>query len=273
MGLPMAHHVRDAGFDVTAYDIAADAITEKEKAGLTIAASAAEVAKRCTVVFVVVPTDEDTLAAVSGDDGLFGTAQPGTLVAICSSVRPDTVRRVQELAAELAAGAGVRILDMPLTKGIRGAVAGTMTLLVGGDKTDLAEIRPVLECFSTAVHHVGDIGAGQIAKTINNILLWSNLAAAEEALGLAATLGLEPAKLRDALLDCSADSWVLREFEQVKPVWPAKDMANALKIASQAGAAMPLATRVAECVNAIDEAALHRLIPPPGPAHEDEPDR
>lgn len=255
MGTPMARHMVRAGFRVTAYD-------PDPAAGRRVADSVAclenpaAVARSAALSLVVVPTDDDVLAACTGSGGLFAADGTGRIVAICSSVRPETVRAL----ADPASRAGFELLDLPLTKGARAAEAGTMTLLAGGDAGVLQRAWPFLECFSSAIHHVGGLGTGQIAKTVNNLLLWSGLVAAAEALQLAARLGADPAVLRTAMRDCSADSWVLREFERIVPTWPAKDMENALAMAAAAGAELPLMNTVAAQVGAYDRDALRRIL-------------
>ncbi len=266
MGLPMAGHVAAAGFSVSAFDVDETARQRAESAGIGLAASPAEVAAGADLVLVVVPTDEDVLSVCRGPEGLIEAGRPGTLIAVCSSVRPETVGGVHGEAGPR----GLGVLDLPLTKGIRAAEAGTMTLLAGGTARDLERARPVLDCFSSAVHHVGPVGSAQVAKTVNNLFLWAHLAAAAEALEFGARHGLEVERLRAALLDCSAESWVLRELANIQPVWPAKDMRNALIMADEIGFAMPLAEGVAERIGDLDRAALDRLLALGAPAERND---
>ena len=236
MGLPMARHAAKAGFPVTGYDIDAAALARCPGDG---ASSAKAVAAAADVVLVIVPTDEDTVAACLGPDGALAAARPETVVVLCGSLLPETVRRIG------AAGGPAGILDVPLTKGVRAAESGDMTLLVGGETRHLERARPILQSFSTAIHHLGPLGSGQIGKTVNNILLWVNLKAALEALDLGRRLGIAPAAPRRALYDCSADSWVLRELDRIQPTWPGKDLDNAMTLAGTVGLSMPLAERTA----------------------------
>jgi 3-hydroxyisobutyrate dehydrogenase-like beta-hydroxyacid dehydrogenase len=155
---------------------------------------------------------------------------------------PQTAAAMAEKAAEY----GLDFLDMPLTKGVRAAESGTMTILVGGKAEALARVRPVLETFSEAVHLVGAAGAAQVAKSVNNILLWVGLEGALEALALGRAYGLDAEALRGALLDCSADSWVLRELHDIEPTWPAKDLENVERMAKMAKLDMPLVERLHE---------------------------
>ncbi len=251
----MARHLVRAGFRVSGYD--PDRAARRRVADMvTCLASPAAVAESAALTLVIVPTDTDVLAACRGNDGLFAADGTGRIVAICSSVRPDTVRALEQPAGR----AGFDLLDLPLTKGVRAAEAGTITLLAGGDAEILRRAIPFLTCFSAGIHHVGGLGAGQVAKTVNNLLLWSGMVAVAEALRLGARLGTDPAVLREAMQDCSADSWVLREFDRIVPTWPAKDMENALATAAAAGIDLPLMAVVAAQVGAYDRNVLNRIL-------------
>ncbi|MGH6946606.1 MAG: NAD(P)-dependent oxidoreductase [Kiloniellales bacterium] len=254
MGRPMARHFAAAGHRVLGYDndraaLAAAAVEPRESPRAVAAAD---------LTLVLVPDDEAVMQVATGSKGLFSAPGNGAVVAVCSSVRPDTL---QALAAP-AAAAGFELLDLPLTKGVEAAEDGTMTLLAGGKAETVERLRPALSAVASAIHHVGPLGAGQIAKTVNNLLLWSTLVAAAEALGLGARLGVEPAALRRALKDCSADSWVLRRLDRIQPTWPAKDMRVALAIAEEAGLALPLMQTAAAEVGHYDRSALDRLLQP-----------
>lgn len=255
MGAPMSAHMVRAGFKVVGCDPDAAARARVAPA-VECLPNASAVARRALLALVIVPTDDDVVGVCTGDGGLFAADGAGRIVAICSSVRPETVRALEQPAAR----AGYGLLDIPLTKGVRAAEAGTMTLLAGGDAGVLRRAMPFLECFSAAVHHVGGLGAGQIAKTVNNLLLWANMVAVAEALNLASRLGAAPEPLRAAMQDCSADSWVLREFGRIVPTWPAKDMQNALAMAAAAGVDLPLMQTVAREVGAYDVRTLERIL-------------
>lgn len=252
MGRPMARRFAAAGHRVLGYDSdrAALAAAEVEPQETPRAVAAAD------LTLVLVPDDDAVLQVASDRQGLFSAKGNGAVVAICSSVRPDTLQAL----APPAAAAGFELLDLPLTKGVEAAEAGTMTLLAGGKAETVERLRPTLSTVASAVHHVGPLGAGQIAKTVNNLLLWSTLVAAAEALGLGARLGVKPAALRHALKDCSADSWVLRRLDRIQPTWPAKDMSVALALAEEAGLALPLMRTVAAEVRRHDRPALDRLL-------------
>ena len=256
MGLPMARHILAAGFALTVFDTDAEALTAAKALGAATCKSLSGLAANRDVLLVLVPTDEDLRAVCSGEGGLAANARAGTAIVVCSSVLPETVREV----AGQAARHGVSVLDAPLTKGVRGAEAGCLTILVGGEAPVLDRVRPVLKSFSTAIHHLGPVGAGQVGKTVNNILLWVHLAAAREALELGARLGVAPERLRAALQDCSADSWVLREMPRIQPTWPVKDLENSLHMAAGVDHAMPLTETVAARAGDFSAEAVRRLL-------------
>jgi 3-hydroxyisobutyrate dehydrogenase-like beta-hydroxyacid dehydrogenase len=258
MGLPMTRHVLGGGFPVVGFDLDAAAVRAAEALGARPAASCAEVAAEADLVLVIVPTDDDVLAACCGPDGAIATARPGSVIAVCSHARPETTVRIDADAA----ARGIGVLDAQLTMGVHGAEAGTMTLLVGGREEDLDRARPVFACFAPKLHHLGPVGSGQVAKAVNNLLLWAHLAAAAEALDFGARHGLDADRLRTALLDCSAESWVLNEIHHIQPTWRAKDMKNTLAMAADIDHAMPLAERIAEVIGRLDRAALDAILAP-----------
>ena len=242
MGRPMAAHASSGGFAVVGWDVSEAALTEAEKVGCRPTASLGQCARDSEAIFVIVPSDDDFTAACTREDGIFRHARPGTIVCACSSLLPKTAAA---MAVE-AVNQGLEFLDMPLTKGVRAAETGSMTILVGGKAEILDRVRPVLDTFSEAVHLVGAAGAGQVAKSVNNILLWAGLESAIEALKLGRAYGLDAERLRQALLDCSADSWVLRELHLIVPTWPAKDLENVVRMAEAVRLDMPLVERLAD---------------------------
>ncbi len=253
MGGPMAGHLARGGYAVTGYD--PDAAASKAAVADCLA-SPAEVMRRSFMALVIVPGDEDVISVCTGPDGLFSGDAAGRIVGICSSVRKETI----DSLAEPAGAAGVDLLDMPLTKGVQAAIDADMTILVGGDSAVLDRARAVLGCFATAVHHVGGLGAGQVVKTVNNLLLWSAMVAVSESLKFGSALGVSPNALLPALKDCSADSWVLRQYADMQPTWPVKDMENALAMAEQAGLTMPLMDEVARVVGDYDRTAMDKIL-------------
>jgi 3-hydroxyisobutyrate dehydrogenase-like beta-hydroxyacid dehydrogenase len=163
-------------------------------------------------------------------------SRPDTVVAICSSVRPETCT-----AVAAAAPAGVTVLDAALTGGVRGAEQGAINLLVGGDETALDRIRPLLAPWTTGVHHLGPLGSGQVAKTVNNLIHWAQISAITEALRLGEAYGLDVPSVRRALMAGPTDSRTLRELEQMRLTWWAKDIDNARRMAERVGVELRVA--------------------------------
>ena len=114
----------------------------------------------------------------------------------------------------------------------------------------------MLNCFSAVIHHVGPLGAGQIAKTVNNILLWCNMRTGMEVLTLAKELGLDPEAIRHAMFDCSGDSWALRRLDRINPAWPAKDMQNAIILSESANSGFPMISLMSELASNLSQEAV-----------------
>lgn len=256
MGAPIARHIVAAGFELTCFDPDERARAAARAAGARVASELAELASDADVVLVIVPTDEDVLEVCLGESGVLASARPGTVVAICSSVRPTTCARV----AEDASGRGIDVVDVALTKGTRGAEAGDLTLLAGGDVGALERATPVLDSFSGAIHHLGPLGAGQAGKTVNNLIHWVEIAGITEGLVLGWKLGLDVSSLRKALQDASVDSHTLRELHLMPMTWPEKDLANAVAIATEIGEELPVATVVREAMKGISHDRVARLL-------------
>ncbi|HEY1570154.1 MAG TPA: NAD(P)-dependent oxidoreductase [Pseudonocardiaceae bacterium] len=235
MGLPTARLLAAAGLPTHVHDI--DSAAMASATGALSAESVVDLAGRCAVIMVMVPTDRDVLD-VCGE--LVRAARPGTVVLVCSSVTVDTCRVV----AELAMPYGIDVLDAALTGGVRAAEAGRINLLVGGDEAVLDRIRPVLAPWTATVHHLGPLGCGQVGKTVNNLCHWGQLSAIMEAMRLGRALGVEPTKLRAAVLDGPAASRTLAEMGLFRLTWYEKDLANAMRMAAGAGRSLPLADAV-----------------------------
>jgi len=229
----MGGHLLAAGTPLAVYDPVADACAPLVERGAAACATAAEVAAQSELVLIVVVDDAQTRAAV---EACLETAEPGTVLALCASIRPDTCR---ELARSAAAHA-VQVIDTALVRGERGAEEGRLALFCGGPAEVVDRIRPAVAPFAADVVRVGDIGAGQVAKTANNILLWACLRADVEALRLGRALGVEPAALREALALGSGANRPLEEWGKHRLRWPEKDLAVAVALAQEAGVDAPL---------------------------------
>lgn len=227
MGRPAAAYLASAGIPTMAHDLDQAALEDVARQGVRAAGSLAEVAAASSAVFVFVPSDDDVREVCLGADGLVAGARPGSVIAICSSALPETCEAIAAAARER----GVDVLDTALTGGVRGAEAGEINLLVGGDEEVLERIRPLLEPWCRSVHHLGPLGAGQVGKTVNNLVHWAQISAIDEALRFGQRLGVAPSRLRAALQDGPTDSRTLRELEYMRFTWHRKDLANAFAMA------------------------------------------
>jgi len=252
MGAAMGGHLLAAGTTLAVFDVSADACAPLVERGAVTCASPEEVAAQSDVVLVVVVDDAQTREAVAS--ALSG-ARGGTVLALCASIRPDTCAELETAGRER----GVRVVDAALVRGERGAEEGQLVLYCGGDADAIRALEEACAPFTEAVVRVGEIGAGQVAKTANNILLWANIRADVEALRLGRALGVEPAELRAALAIGSGANRPLAEWGKHRLRWPHKDLEVALAVAAEAGVEMPLVERLAELMRELRVEDLHDL--------------
>jgi 3-hydroxyisobutyrate dehydrogenase-like beta-hydroxyacid dehydrogenase len=248
MGHPMGRHLQKAGFDVTAYDIDALACSAAQRSGIAIAANPAAVAQTSDFVIIVVGFDKEAEAVLLGRDGIAGAARPGLIVGIASTVAPRTMER---LAGRLA-DTGIALLDMPITRGEPAAEAGQLLVMVGGDTQAFEACKPALESFASSIFHLGHLGAGQVGKMVNNMILWSCISANFEGFKLAAALGVDLDRLRTALIDSSASNWALQtQIDRFPMPWAEKDMRIVLSEADHLRLSVPLCGVVTEVVKSV----------------------
>jgi len=248
MGRPMARHLRKAGFAVTGCDVSAAACKQAEGEGIKVAASPKAVAAESDFVIVVVGFDSEAEAVVLDTDGIASAARAGLIVGIASTVAP---RTMQKIAAKLE-GSGIVLLDMPITRGEPAAEAGKMLTMVGGDVAAFEAVKPALQSFASSIYHVGDLGAGQVGKMVNNLILWACISANHEGLKLAEKLGADPERLRTALIDSSASNWALQTRIEEQPMpWAEKDMRIVLSEADRLRISVPLCGVVTEVVKTV----------------------
>ena len=248
----MGGHLLDAGTPLVVYDVAPEACAPLVDRGAVAVTSPADAAAEADVVLVVVVDDAQTRDAVTS---ALERARAGTVLALCASIRPDTCAELESQAR----ARGVHVVDAALVRGERGAEEGRLVLYCGGDADAIAVVEQACAPFIEAVVRVGGIGAGQVAKTANNILLWANLRADVEVLRLGRALGVEPAVLRDALALGSGANRPLAEWGKHRLRWPHKDLEVALAVAGEAGVDMPLVDRLAELMEELSVEDLHEL--------------
>jgi 3-hydroxyisobutyrate dehydrogenase-like beta-hydroxyacid dehydrogenase len=233
MGAAIGGHLLAAGCVLAVYDPVAEAMQPLVDEGARAGAGAADVAQSSQLTLVIVVDDAQVRAVVPQ---VIGAAPEGSIVAICASVRPDTCADMARLGAER----GVHVVDAALVRGERGAEEGRLVLFCGGEEAVIDELRRACAPFTEAVLHVGEVGAGQVAKTANNILLWACIRADVEAQRLARALGVEPAKLREAMALGSGANRPLAEWGKHRLRWPHKDLEVALAVAAEVGVELKL---------------------------------
>ncbi|RIX83666.1 3-hydroxyisobutyrate dehydrogenase [Acidovorax cavernicola] len=220
MGGPMALNLHKAGHTVSAFDLSAEACKKFGAEGLPIAKSAAETVAGAEVVISMLPASahvEGLFLGGAGKPGLLDSIQAGTLVIDSSTIAAATSRKV----AEAAAAKGVAMIDAPVSGGTGGAIAGTLTFMVGGETKDLERARPVLEKMGANIFHAGAAGAGQTAKICNNMLLGILMIGTSEALALGVANGLDPKVLSEIMRRSSGGNWALEKYNPVPGVMEA----------------------------------------------------
>ena len=204
MGLPMARNLLKAGFAVTAFDLVQEALDAFAQYGET-ATSAAAAVQGATVVVSMLPASRHVEGLYLGADGLLEKIARGALVLECSTIAPDSARRVHAAAK----AKGIALLDAPVSGGTAGAAAGTLTFMVGGEAEHLELARPVLAAMGKNIFHAGPDGAGQVAKVCNNQLLAVHMIGTAEAMALGVASGLDPAVLAEIMRQSSGGNWSL----------------------------------------------------------------
>jgi 3-hydroxyisobutyrate dehydrogenase-like beta-hydroxyacid dehydrogenase len=248
MGLPMARHLRARGFAVTAHDILPAACEQARRLGVIIVESPRAVAAVSDFVIVVVGFDSEAERVVMGSEGIARMARPGLIVGIASTIAPRTMLKLHHHVD----GTGIVLIDMPLTRGEPAAEAGTMLVMVGGDLDAYAACKPAMESFASDIFHVGALGAGQVGKMVNNLILWACISANHEGFKLAEGLGVDPERLRTALLASSAGNWALKTRPELMPMpWAEKDMRIVLSEADRLRLSLPLCGVVTEVVKSV----------------------
>ena len=244
MGLAMLKHLKTHGFDVSVYDVNDEQLAKAAEAGGIQTNSPREVGENSDYVIVGVGFEPEVYACLTGDDGALSGMAPGSAIAVCSTA---SVSGVQELA-RLCEDRGIGFLDAPIARGRWAADEGTLLALVGGTAEVVERSRPVFETFCSNIEHMGDVGHGQVAKMMNNYLLWVNGCALIEAGRLAESTGIDLPKLRNALMMSSGDSAALRDWDRMTFTWALKDMQMMEKLMDRENRAFPLAGLIKELV-------------------------
>lgn len=256
MGSIVGRHLIREGWQVVGTDVEPTARAAMIEAGAESKASGRELASRVDLVLVLVVDDDQVRDVFLGATGILAGARPGTVVAICASVRPETC---VELAAA-AAMHGVHVIDAAMLRGERGAEQANALLFCGGRPEVIDACRPVFAAFAPNVVVIGDVGAGQIGLSVSNIVLWGCLRADYEALMVARRLGLDVRALREAIGLSSGANAPLAEWGTHRLRWPRKDLEIALALAEDCRVDTPLVRALAPLMGSLTPDDLAELL-------------
>ena len=257
MGNPMATNLMGASYQVTGYDIDQDAVNAMVEKGAGQASSPKEAAESADAIITMVPDDQIVEEVVTGKDGALEGMSKGAILVDMSTISPSTAMRVAEKLEEN----GMEMLDAPVSGGDVGAMEGTLSIMVGGKQEIFERMLPVLQKMGKNVNHVGDHGAGQVAKAANQIIVALTIEAVAEALIFAKKSGVDPKRVRDALMGGFAQSRVLdlhgqrmldRNFEPGGRVrLHKKDTEIAMSMAKELGMYLPGTSLVSQLWNTV----------------------
>ncbi len=244
MGLAMAKHLVKHGYTLTVCDIDAGNAEKARALGANVAATPAEVGKAASFVILGVGYDDEVNAVTLGENGALQPLAAGGIVAVSSTVSPDTVKALDEQARKKR----IDVLDAPICRGRWFADEGKLLALFGGKPDVIARGRAVYSTFCSDIADLGEVGHGQVGKAMNNLLLWINSIGLIEAGRIAETTGIDLPRLRDALQMSSGKSQALEDWDQTSFMWALKDMQIVSKMADKAGLSLPVTGAVKELV-------------------------
>ena len=257
MGLPMAKNLVEAGYTVTVFDLDAGAIEEAQGFGASPASTGAEVAAQSDIIITMVPDSPHVEAAIAGNGGIIEGIRPESVVIEMSTILPETGKRMAELLAEK----GADFVDAPVTGGVAGAEAGSMSILVGGDAEAFERTLPILSILGGDITHMGPVGAGHTTKIANQLIGVATLAGLSEAFVLAKKSGLDMQTFYDAVKNGAGRSWALETLGpkilkgDFSPGFMVKHMQKDLRLAGQladdTGTSIPTTSLIAQLYHAV----------------------
>lgn len=264
MGAPMAENLLKAGYTLSVYDLSDTATQRLQQAGATIANTLKDTVIDAQVIISMLPAGQHVRSVYLGDDGQVGSGllsqlPKGTLVIDSSTIAAADAREVADAATKL----GIEFLDAPVSGGTGGAVAGSLTFIIGGSTEAFARAEPILAVMGKNIFHAGDHGAGQVAKICNNMLLGILMAGTAEAISLGVKNGLDAKVLSDIMLQSSGRNWTLEVYNPYPNVIDTvpssngyqggfmsklmqKDLNLAMQTAQEVNAKTPMGTKATE---------------------------
>lgn len=247
IGKPMAVNLAKDGFDLMVLDLRPNPVKELAAVGAKAALSPLDIGRHAEIVELVVMNDEQVTEITMGDKGVFQTMAKDGIVAIHSTVHPDTVRKVHEAGA----ARGIHVIDAQVSGGDKGAQARTLACMVGGDAAILERCRPAFQSFASNIFHLGPLASGASAKIVHNLIVYINFLAAAEGMRLAKTLGIDLDAFEALVKVSGGQSRAMDTWQERRKRWDAdprpdrlpelyyKDLALALKLGHDAGVALP----------------------------------
>ncbi|HBC54161.1 MAG TPA: hypothetical protein DCZ06_07850, partial [Alphaproteobacteria bacterium] len=251
MGGPMCRNIiKKSGFDVTVFDLNKEAVAACVEVGGKAAATMADAISGMDVIMTSLPMPKDVEAVALGPGGIAEHARSGAIYADLSTNSPTVIRRV----ADALSDKGVTTIDAPVSGGVIGAEKGTIAIMVGGDKGAYDTCMPIFESFGQNVSYLGGLGSGCIAKIVNNMIAFCNMAAGAEGLMLGAVAGIDPEALNEVIRNSSGNSMGYRgvAHKSLNGDWSAtftvdlayKDMHLALELADELSVPLSLSPQV-----------------------------
>jgi 2-hydroxy-3-oxopropionate reductase len=257
MGKPMARNLIKAGYPLVVHNRSREVVEELSKEGAQATTSPQEVAAQSEVVITMLPDSPDVELVYAGEQGVFAGAEKGRLLIDMSSISPIVARKL----AQQAEKQGCEMLDAPVSGGVAGAIGATLSIMIGGKAAAVERAMPIFQVLGKNIVHVGDAGAGQVTKAANQMVVGTTIAIVAEALVLAKKAGVDPAKVRQALLGGFAQSKILEAHGQkmlernFKPGFRIrlheKDMKIALGTGAEYGVPLMVTSEVAQMMTAM----------------------
>lgn len=257
MGKPMCRNLLKAGYELVVYNRSSKAMEELVREGAEAVQSPKDVAERCPLIFTMLPNSPQVREVVLGTHGVLEGVTPGSIVVDMSSIAPAVSREVATQLAEK----GVRFMDAPVSGGEPKAIDGTLSIMAGGSEEDFKEVYPILKAISSSATLCGDVGAGNVTKLANQIIVAVNIAAVSEALVLAAKAGVNPETVYHAIrgglagstvLDAKAPLMLERKFDPGFRInLHIKDLNNVLETGHDMGSPLPLTASVMEMMQSL----------------------
>ena len=256
MGKPMAKNLVRKGYSLIVFDIKPEPVAELVEMGAESGCSPADVASKSDIVITMLPNSPHVVSVISGKDGVLEGLAAGKLIIDMSSISPVISRKMAALAAEK----GIEFLDAPVSGGEPKAIDGTMSIMVGGKEEVFESVKDILLSMGASAVLIGEIGAGNICKLANQIMVAMHLASVSEAMVFAEKAGVDPEKVYQAIrgglagstvLDAKMDRILDRNFKPGGPIWMhTKDLLNVRDAALEIDAPIPMTTQILEAMKA-----------------------